>query len=100
MTATTLTAETYGLTGTRPGKTAGAQAIQEQLDALLADPCREQQLATLESTCNLPTLVPTRQAPHPREVRYLVMTSGQQLLPETARALTEPSIWYALAGMK
>lgn len=99
MTATTLAAETYGLTCTRPGKTAGVQATQEQLDALLADPRREQLLATLESTYNLPTLVPTHQAPHPREARYLVMTSGHQLLPETARALMEPSIWYALAGM-
>lgn len=99
MSTAALAAEAYGLTTTNPGKPVDTQALQEQLDALLADPCREQHIATLESTYNLPALVPTHHAPHPREVRYLFMSSKKLILPKAAQRITEPSVWYALAGM-
>lgn len=99
MTAATLAAETYGLTGTRPGKTAGEQAAQEQLDALLADPCREQKLTAFEATHQLPKLTPTPQNPHPREARYIAMTRpADTMLTEAARNTPSP-LWYLLAGL-
>lgn len=94
-----LTAETYGLTTTNPGKPVDTQALQEQLEALLQDPRREQKLATFENASQLPQLTSTEKAPHPREIRYLFMSNKKQILPEAAQRLTEPSVWYALAGM-
>lgn len=91
-------AKTYGLTPIKP-KTR-AQALQPQLKKLIADPHREQKLTALETSQQLPKLAGSTSAPYPREARYLFMTSGKRILPEAARSLTEPSIWYALAGMK
>lgn len=99
MTATTLTAETYGLTCASPGKTTGAQATQEQLETLLSDPCREQKLTAFEAAHQLPKLTPTPQAPHPREARYIAMTrQTDSMLPEAARN-TPSSLWHLLAGL-
>lgn len=95
---TVLEAKTYGLTQIKP-KTQ-VQRLQPQLKKLLTDPHREQKLTALEANQQLPKLSGSPSAPYPREARYLFMTSGKQILPEAARSLTEPSIWYALAGMK
>lgn len=96
----TSNAETYGLIFAKPRKSAGTQAIQEQLDVLLQDSSREQKLSVFEATHRLPELTPTPQAPHPREIRYLFMSNKKQILPKAAQRLTEPSVWYALVGMK
>lgn len=92
-----LAAKTYGLTQIKP-KTQ-VQRLQPQLKKLLADPHREQKLSAFEATHRLPELTPTSQAPHPREIRYLFMSNKKQILPKAAQRLTEPSVWYALAGM-
>ncbi len=95
----TITAETYGITQTKAGKPASVRASQGQLETLLSDPCREQKLTVFEASHGLPELVPTPQAPHPREARYIAMTTHiVSMIPETARN-TPSSLWYLLAGL-
>lgn len=97
MTVASRTAEAYGL---KPARSKKCTETSVNLRVLLDDPHREQKLIALETSQQLPKLAGSTSAPYPREARYLFMTSGKQILPEAARSLTEPSIWYALAGMK
>lgn len=95
---TGVAAQVYGLKPTKPKQ--HSPSGKQQLEALLKDSCREQKLAALETTYGLPTLTPTPQTPHPREARYIALTTQvTSILPEAARN-TPSSLWYVLAGIR
>ena len=89
-------AQRYGLKPLRPKNT---NPYQRDLQNLLANPNRETLLATFESAHQLPKLPSEPKVPCAREARYLLMSAGSYILPETARNLTNPYIWQALAGL-
>lgn len=96
MTSATIEAQKYGLKPLRPKRT---NPYQCELQNLLANPNRETLLATFESAHQLPKIPSEPKAPYAREARYLLMSAGSYFLPETARNLINPHIWYALAGL-
>lgn len=100
MTTASTTAAAYGIHPAPPKhRRTTARITQATLEVFLADPKRKQKLAAFEASHRLPELASSQKTPHPREARYLFMSSGQQILPEAARNLTDPTIWYLLAGL-
>lgn len=88
----------YGLTPMTPKKP--QNTFKAELKTLLQNPNLPETLASFEHEHQLPALPITPDTPHVREVRCLLMTHHTGcILTETAQEITNPYLWYALAGL-
>lgn len=87
-----------GITPLEPKPSRAENSIRQDLETFLTAPQRAQNLKDFEEAHQLPALGPSPQAPHAREIRYLLTHNSDLILIEAAREITHPELWYALAG--